>query len=201
MAVNNPGPVPAQGGIQGYFQNHPVMLVATLAAGVFIVVLILTRKNNQPVANSSLSGQQTTDANGNPIIYVPTTGDEWINIYKPTTITTTTTTINRDQDTPIGHPNPPPVILPPTPVPTPKQPPPPPGKPPSTKGQWICHYTVRGGDTLSGIASKYNTSYMAIYGRNQTVIDQLAKSHGFPISPHPWDNIFPGEVLLVPCTS
>lgn len=200
MAANNPGPVPAGGGVGGYFQQHPIMLIATLAAGVFVIVLIITRKNNTPVANTSLSGTTTLDANGNPVLYVPTTGDEWINIYKPVTITTTTTN-NGETDLPPGHPTPAPIPKPPIPQPPPKQPPPPPGKPPSTKGQWVCHYTVRGGDTLSGIAARYNTSYMAIYGRNQATIDALAKSHGFPISPHPYDNIFPGETFLVPCTS
>lgn len=58
-------------------------------------------------------------------------------------------------------------------------------------------YTVRSGDTLNAIASRYHVDEPALYAMNQGTIEATAKSHGFSSSDtgH-W--IFPGEVLKIP---
>ena len=58
-------------------------------------------------------------------------------------------------------------------------------------------YTVRSGDTLNAIASRYHVDEPALYKLNQGTIEATAKSHGF----HSSDTghwIFPGEVLKIP---
>lgn len=88
----------------------------------------------------------------------------------------------------------------------------PPVTPPPTKGiKWTGSYTVRGGDTLSGIASQVSNNlraqgapantvvtYQQIYNQNQSVINSTSNAHGNPIPGGPWNNIFPGEVLTIP---
>lgn len=86
----------------------------------------------------------------------------------------------------------PPEMLPPPP---PGSTPPPPGKkPPPPK---TTTYTVRSGDTLNLIASRYHVDEPALYSTNSGVIEATAKAHGFSSSDHGhW--IFPGEVLKIP---
>ena len=73
-------------------------------------------------------------------------------------------------------------------------PPPPAGKPPPPK---TTTYTVRSGDTLNLIASRYHVDEPALYSMNSGVIEATAKAHGFSSSDHGhW--IFPGEVLKIP---
>jgi LysM repeat protein len=66
---------------------------------------------------------------------------------------------------------------------------------PSTSSSTSRSYTVRSGDTLSGIASKLGIgSWQTLYNNNKSVIESTAKNHGYSSS----DNghwIFPGEVL------
>lgn len=99
-----------------------------------------------------------------------------------------------------GHrpPTPPPVI----PMPTPTPPPPPHTPPlPVTPPPVQVHsqpYTVVWGDTLSKIASKYGMTWQQLYAANQGTINAWASQHGYPVSPNPADNIFPGEPLQVP---
>jgi hypothetical protein len=77
--------------------------------------------------------------------------------------------------------------------------------------KWSGTYTVRGGDTLGGIASMVTNNlraagappstqvtYQMLYSNNQSVIDSTANSHGNPIAGGPWNNIFPGEVIRIP---
>ena len=83
--------------------------------------------------------------------------------------------------------------------------------PPQKTMQWSGSYTVRSGDTLSGIASMVTNSlrsqgappttavtYQMIYSNNQSVINSTASAHGNPIPGGPQNNIFPGEVLRIP---
>lgn len=124
MAVNNPtapsGSKP--NAIIGWIEAHPAiaivggLVIAIVAGSVFL-------KGKQPPGVASTPGTGTgdlsglpTDANGNPIVYVPT-NDSFLNqvinkdSYNGAGATTTTTTNN-----------PPPVVVPPVVVP----PPPPP---------------------------------------------------------------------------
>ena len=58
-------------------------------------------------------------------------------------------------------------------------------------------YTVRSGDTLNLIASRYHVDEPALYSVNAGTIEATAKAHGFGSSDHGhW--IFPGEVLKIP---
>ena len=58
-------------------------------------------------------------------------------------------------------------------------------------------YTVRSGDTLNLIASRYHVDEPALYSVNAGTIEATAKAHGFSSSDHGhW--IFPGEVLKIP---
>lgn len=73
-------------------------------------------------------------------------------------------------------------------------PPPPAGKPPPPK---TTTYTVRSGDTLNLIASRYHVDEPVLYSMNAGVIEATAKARGFSSSDHGhW--IFPGEVLKIP---
>jgi hypothetical protein len=73
---------------------------------------------------------------------------------------------------------------------------------------WNYPYTVKGGDTLSGIAanitsaahtagmpSSQSITWQDIYNHNTNVINSTATAHGNPIPGGPWNNIFPGEQL------
>lgn len=58
-------------------------------------------------------------------------------------------------------------------------------------------YTVRSGDTLYAIASRYHVDEPALYSLNSGTIETTARSHGFSSSDHGhW--IFPGEILKLP---
>jgi len=57
------------------------------------------------------------------------------------------------------------------------------------------HYTVKKGDTLSGIAAKFGTTWQALYASNKAVVDKTAKGHGYTSNLQNW--IFPGESLTV----
>jgi hypothetical protein len=86
---------------------------------------------------------------------------------------------------------------------TPSTPPPsspPPSSPPPAA---VRTYTVRSGDTLSGIASRHGVSTAALYTRNSAVIEAEAKkrnkssSRGGPNNSVGWW-IWPGTVLTIP---
>lgn len=58
-------------------------------------------------------------------------------------------------------------------------------------------YTVKSGDTLWGIARRYNTTWQKLYSRNKDMIEKVAKKRGMKNS----DNghwIFPGTRLTIP---
>lgn len=203
---------------QNWIEQHPWI---TLAIGAIIAVVIarifLTQKAAASKPNVTTAGigstgavsgdtsGLSTDANGNPIVYVPTQ-DTFLNynfasnsynqdnpVNSNNTSTSTTTTTN----------NPPPITPPPPgpPPPTPVPPPEPTHSPPptQTKGSWTCRYTVKEGDTLTAIANSFDTNWPAIYGHNTTEINLIAGAMHEIIPGGPWNNIRPGETLIVPC--
>lgn len=86
------------------------------------------------------------------------------------------------------------------PVTPPQQSPPKPTNPPPS-GSTVT-YTVKSGDTLSGIARRYGVSESTLYQRNAAVIEAAARAHGLSSSAqgHPgslgwW--IFSGTKLVI----
>lgn len=58
-------------------------------------------------------------------------------------------------------------------------------------------YVVKKGDTLIGIANKKGCKWQALYNKNKTVIERVAKKRGMGSSDHGhW--IFPGTKLTIP---
>lgn len=197
-----------------------------IIGGAFILAYIFIGRKNKTAANptataNNLLGSQGSSAN--PLVeYVPTSGDSYTNVNydttnsnnvgadsnntnSPTTNTSTTTISNTTTppppppgptkppipvDQPPGH-RPPPPPPPPTSTPPPPKPAPPPG--PATKT-----YTVVSGDTLSGIAGRFGTTWPILYNMNKGTIDSTSAAHGNPIAGGAWNNIFPGEQLQVP---
>jgi hypothetical protein len=107
---------------------------------------------------------------------------------------------------PAPLPSTPSIIASPTPV---SQPPVTP--PPQKSVKWTGSYIVKGGDTLAGIASQVSNNlraqgapvntvvtYQQIYSNNKSIIDSTSNAHGNPIPGGPWNNIFPGERLIIP---
>jgi LysM domain len=168
--------------------------------------------NGNPVPNAGLS----TDSNGNPIVYAATT-DEFMNynysydsnntgqfagnsgdITGGAGNTTGPVSTVTNNPPPVVHTGPPPVNTGPPPHQGPQ--PRPIIKPPVPKaGSWTCRYTVVEGDELGTIASRYNTTWPAIYGHNTGTINAVAGLMHEIIPGGPWNNIRPGEVLFVPC--
>lgn len=56
-------------------------------------------------------------------------------------------------------------------------------------------YTVQRGDTLSGIARKYGTTWQDIYNKNKTLIDSDAQRHG--VRANYYNFIYAGQVLKI----
>lgn len=208
VVSNNAGAITDEPQSQSWIQEHPWITLAVAAAvAVIIARIFMAQKQaaSPPTATTATPGSGgvatgdtsglSTDANGNPILYVPTQ-DTFLNYnfatnsYNSTANsdnTTTTTTTNNP--VPPGPPPPTPTPPPPTPAPPPTQ----------QKGSWTCRYTVVEGDTLSEIASDYGTTWPAIYGHNTTTINLIAGAMHEIIPGGPWNNIRPGEVLIVPC--
>lgn len=211
------------GSTSDFFSRYGKWLL--IIGGAFILAyMFIGRKNKQatnPTANANnLLGSQGNSAN--PLIeYVPTTGDSYSNInYTDSTTTNnrnvTTTNSNNSTSTvnsnnPVTTPPPPPFIPPPVlfpprppvnnpppPPPPPTQPTPPPPPPPPPPKPATKTYTVVSGDTLSGIAGRFGTTWPILYNMNKGTIDQTSAQHGNPIPGGSWNNIFPGEVLQVP---
>lgn len=57
------------------------------------------------------------------------------------------------------------------------------------------NYTVQRGDTLSGIARKYGTTWQDIYNKNKTLIDSDAQRHG--VRANYYNFIYAGQVLKI----
>lgn len=173
--------------------------------------------------SQDLSGL-ATDQNGNHIVYVPTqttfsttntVGNNSV-VNSPTSTTTATTTVNTSAPTQVVNGGPVTVTPPPSHPVTGTNPPThtPPVQPPVTHHGglvWDQSYSIHGGDTLSGIASTVtaklrasgmpstvSVGYNDIYAHNQAKIDATASAHHNPIPGGPKNNIFPGELLILP---
>lgn len=108
-----------------------------------------------------------------------------------------------------GPPGPPPNAGPPH-----KQPPPPIVAPP-TRGKnlyWDQRYSVSRGETLSSIAlnrtrwlrnnkgfpGSMSISWNDLYAHNTAVINATSAAHHNPIPGGPWNDVFPGENIVIP---
>ncbi|HEX5548483.1 MAG TPA: LysM peptidoglycan-binding domain-containing protein [Ktedonobacterales bacterium] len=129
---------------------------------------LLSQNTNTGTASADAAG---VDMSGGSIGDIGTAGPPAPTGTTGTTSTTSTTSTS----------SPPPATkAPPAPTPT------------ATKT-----YTVRSGDTLNLIASRYHVDEPALYSINAGTIEATAKAHGFGSSDHGhW--IFPGEVLKIP---
>ena len=91
----------------------------------------------------------------------------------------------------------------------------PPTVAPPTQGKnlyWDQRYTISGGETLSSIAAmrtrwlrankgfpgSMSITWNDLYAHNTTVINAESAAHNNPIPGGPWNDIFPGEVIVLP---
>lgn len=170
-----------------WFNEHPtITLGVALFAALIVGGLLMRRKEpTEQLASETdnlgdLSGLETV--NGIPVLYRQTQSVFYnISTIEDSYNNPNTTTVNNNQQ---------PSTQPGTP-----------GTPPSPTQPtgWNCSRTVRGGDTLSGIAALYGKSWQELYERNKQNIDAMAAQRGNPIPGGPQNNIFPGQVLIVPC--
>jgi hypothetical protein len=187
-----------------WIEDHPSL---SLAGGVILLVLLVaavSRSKSSATTNpNGLSGAPNGLQNGN-LVYVPTQ-TTFTTINKGNTSTsTTTTTVNPG---PVASPPPPPVA---NPI---KAPGPPQPNPPATgKGlKWDQHHTIAGGETLTSIAASLTRSLRAagmpgsqsvtwhdLYSHNTGVINATSAAHHNPIPGGPWNDVFPGESIIVP---
>lgn len=185
MAANNAG-------VMTWIEDHPSI---SLAGGIILLVLLVAAVSRNKTST-------TTNPNGlqNGIVYVPTqTSFTTINRGNTST-STTTTTINPG---PVQAPGPPPI----------KAPGPPQPKPPVTGKHliWDQHHTITGGETLTSIAASLTRSLRAagmpgsqsvtwhdLYAHNTGVINETSAAHHNPIPGGPWNDVFPGETIVVP---
>lgn len=149
-------------------------------------------------------GAQTNSNNVNSPSNAPTIapgGTDTVNTTTTTTNDTTNTTTNPVAQ-PVRYLGPP--LPPPVPVPNPPRPNPPPTPPPTPApvqpppSPATRSYTVKSGDTLSGIAAQNGTTWPILYNMNSSTINSTSQQHGNPIPGGPWNNIFPGEVIRLP---
>jgi hypothetical protein len=66
------------------------------------------------------------------------------------------------------------------------------------KRLWNATYQVTGGDSIYTVAARFNCTWHEIYTVNQGIIDTTAYAFGKAIPGGPWENLYPGEVLIVP---
>jgi LysM repeat protein len=176
---------------------HPVIAFALLLLAILLVFVVwrsrqqasqppVNTDTNAPPGTSGASGL-STDANGNPVVYVP--ASNFLN-YNYTLDSYNTSHVSNTTN---NEPGALPTVAPPTHIPA-VQPP-----PKQTAGSWTCRYTVVAGDTLSGIAARHKTNWPAVYAHNAATIDAIASVMHYVIPGGAWNNIRPGEVLIVPC--
>lgn len=194
-------------------------LVAVVAFWLYTRYQAGKAQISQPI-QQDLSGLQT-DANGNPIVYVPTSTEFYTDnsiiadqgaTIGPVNSPVATTTINEPTTTTTITPPPvvPVPVIPPTQQPPVRMPPVAPAPPVHAGGLvWDQTTTVLGGQNLTRIASAVTTrvrtqgapssvtiTWQDIYAHNQSVIDSTARQHGYQTALY--NEIFPGERLVVP---
>lgn len=166
-------------------------LFIAVVAGVVIVVYILI-KNSQQAMQASMSANSSTPAAGSNaygtgtfVEYSYYNNQPVSNNPAPTSAPTIVTAASTVQSSPTTFPTP---VLRATPVvqplPTATSTPPP-----------ARTYTVVRGDTLSGIAARFGTTWQNLFNLNQSTIVSTSNRYGNPIGGGPQNNIFPGEVL------
>ena len=215
MAVDMGNTPATSGGFMGFVQSHPGLDIAGL---ILLLVLAGAYFKNKSAATTA-SNAPLTNATGltNGTIYRPTQ-TIFSNIYKGAssgnTTTTTTSTSTTNTATTGGKiingatggtttPTTPPVHNPPPPQPKPK--------PTSKSLIWDQRYTIRGGETLSSIATSVTRTCRAqgmpgsqsvtwgdLYSHNTATINAESAAHHNPIPGGPWNDIFPGETITVP---
>lgn len=193
-------------GLSKNSQGQPVVYVPTSTN--FTTENVGAVFSNDPSLNSVTTGAITTNStiSGNKSVApVPVTlAKPVVNNTSPSSVSTsntsTSTNANSTGGTQTGGV---------TPVKSP------PVTPPPSKGiKWNYPYTVKSGDTLSGIANNVSNAarsagapsnttitYMQIYNYNKSTIDSTSNAHGNPIPGGPWNNIFPGETIWLPTWS
>lgn len=185
-----------EGGAKELFHTivtHPALLVAVLF-GAGLIVYFLVRNSPQGQGTSSNGSYSAGSADLQTLL------NYGYSISPPVTsgvpnggVSPTPTPI------PTPTPAPPAGLPPPEPTPVPQLPvlgaPPRQISTPTPAPVPQRTYTVVYGDTLSGIASRFGTTWQNLYSRNQQTIDTTSAQHGNPIPGGPWNNIFPGEVL------
>lgn len=198
------GPVPAQGGFMGFFHTHPVM---SIVMGVGVIVVLIFAWNYFQSGSSSSSGQNSGIDPATGLPYSQEAGAftggaqydanaQQAASYQNQIIALLQQLTNQTTNPP--PPTTPPVVTPPptTPQPVQPQPPHPPYHP--VVGQPIPLYSVRGGDTLSAIASKdgfANWQSLYNFNGNAAIIQATAKKHGVTSNYQNW--IYPGEKIYV----
>lgn len=191
MAIDQSA-VGSGGGVMSWINEHPTLALAgAVALALAIGAFVMNRQPQQqgPAADGPQADLSSLDRDsaGNPVVYRHV-ADYFYNTsiiedsYNTETTTTTTSTVTNSTG-----PN------------TPIQ-----GNPPNTStgnqaGSWSCSRSVRGGETLSAIAAEYGIGWPELYQRNKSSIDSTSHQHGDPIPGGPWNNIWPGQVLTVPC--
>lgn len=223
MSVD-PGIMETHSSFSAWVGEHKGLVIGGSVVAVLILAgLFMNNKTGAPASSVSGGPADLSGLHGG-LVYVPTSTSfqtqniNEINSNDPnlTSISGTqtitgptynnpTTTINNPP--PVHHPGPPP-------VPGPVREPPPPHPQPPTRGRsliWDQGHNVAGGETLSGIASSVNRdlhrqgmpgsmslTWNDLYGHNKDVVDRNSTQHGNPIGGGPWNNIFPGEHIVVP---
>jgi len=131
-------------------------------------------------AAQQTASSDTTGATGFPeAVPMSYSSDTFVNVQQPSSPLPTAP--------PHWGGNPPAGYIGTTPAPTPTP-------PPKTSS---VTYVVKSGDTLTAIAAKMGTTVSALYTANKSLIEQVAKQHGFSSSGSGhW--IFPGEKLVIP---
>lgn len=196
----NGGINPATG--QPYYNNSGLINPYTGQAVAYVPTGTNFTTNNVGAQINGTPGNVTVNATNSITPNSPTTINQTRFVAPTPPIAPATPVVNN----PAPLPTTPTVVASPTPVMQPAVTP-----PPQKSMLWSGSYTVRGGDTLSGIASMVTNNlraqgapttsvvtYQQIYSNNQGVIDSTAKAHGNPIPGGPWNNIFPGETIRIP---
>ena len=183
--------------VTGFISQHFILIGVSVLVVLYLVYKFKSKTSTTTTtpATGDLSGL-STDANGNPIIYRDT-ADSFYN-YSSITDSNNVSASNNVTDTSTTSISTTPIIQGTPPITS--KPVTQPTKPPTaSKGSWSCNYAVKSGDTLSSIASSYGTDWHTMYSHNTSTIDTTSHAHGNPIPGGTWNNIFPGEVLVVPC--
>jgi len=193
--------------LEHFIQEH---MAVVLVSAFVLIVAIGAFFQSKKASNSIMQAAPSTDVTGAGA--AGALGKLYEAFNSTTTIiensnNSSTSTVNNPTVTGVPIPIRP---VPPRPVPTPITPRPIPKPVYAGRRIWDVRYTVRRGDTLTGIAAGANaTLHMQGSGNNGVTMDELythskatidadAQAHGYPISRDPRDNIFPGEIIILP---